>query len=582
VRLAAGRAVSAAHAPGNAPLATVAYDGAVPTLVSPVGKGGAELGKTGAGLYTDDGRTLRPQSPSLGLPAGASASISALTARGGQLWLGGALTLGGDPQVGGAGPIPFAARRDGSGWHSYCASGPAAAGVIELGAPTHSVCQGSLTATDGTVNSISVSKGGTLLSTGSGLQLVNGDSGRALALPNGSSSGSSSSITTTAGWILDGRGGLARLDGAASDPATPTPTPAVSGPASAAPATTLPLDGRSGPAVLAHPTSPGSTKGSSPLLALSASRAATATPDGRFQPYPAPGVALQQAVQTASGQAWAISSNGDLLAASGGRWSLATPGGRRLSELRGVSGALGPAPLPGPGDSSPTAGFGSLAFRGTDEGYAVGAGRLIARYDGHGWKVESRPDSSQPALTSVAAGPGGVLAVGPHGTVLQRQGDSWSAPDSIGRLTKGQDLSSAAALSDGTLLAAGPAGILSKARDGDWQAAPAAPLGTPVSRLDGYRDGAGQLHVLALVDGAGGRVLLDGDGSGWRPVGAPSGLNVTDFQFDSTAGQLALTGQQNGRDAVARVSYPPPAAPADPAAPLPAVQLGNTLTSPVA
>ncbi|TMK38765.1 MAG: lytic transglycosylase domain-containing protein [Actinobacteria bacterium] len=578
VRLAAGRATGVAHAPGNAPLAGVAYDGALPTLVSPVGRGGAELGKTGAGLYTDDGRALHPQSPSLGLPAGASVSLSALTARGGQLWLGGALTLGGDPQVGGTGPIPFAAHRGGAGWRSYCASGPTAAGVIELGPATRSVCQGTLTASQGTVSSISVSKGGVLLSTGSGLQLVDGDAGRALALPNAAAGSSPTTYTTTAGWILDGRGGLARLDGAASDGA-PAGTPAVSGPAAAAPATALPLDGRSGPAVLAQPAT-GSGKPSGSLLALTAARAATTGPDGHSQAFSAPGVALQQAVQTAAGQTWAISSTGDLLGASGGRWSLADPSGRRLGDLRGLSGALGSAPLSGPGDTSPSPGFGALAFRGPGEGYAVGAGGVIARYDGHAWKVESRADSSHPALTSVAAGPGGVVAVGQRGTLVQRDGDSWSTPGSVRKLTSDQDLTAAAALSDGTLLAAGPAGILARPAGGSWSSAPTTALGAPVSRLDGYRDGAGQLHVLALVAGAGGKVLLDGDDSGWQTVGAPAGLSVTDFHFDPAAGKLVLVGQQNGRDAVARVSYPP-AVPASPAAPPgpPAVALGQALSS---
>jgi hypothetical protein len=48
------------------------------------------------------------------------------------------------------------------------------------------------------------------------------------------------------------------------------------------------------------------------------------------------------------------------------------------------------------------------------------------------------------------------------------------------------------------------------------------------------------------VAGRGGNTLLDCDGSGWRPIALPEGLDLTDFALDGETATLWLAGTRDG------------------------------------
>jgi hypothetical protein len=253
------------------------------------------------------------------------------------------------------------------------------------------------------------------------------------------------------------------------------------------------------------------------------------------------------------GDAWAIADSGQLLGYRDGRWFLPGDAQSKLRSLLDMTRALGDGSVAASPDRPLTAGFNALAFRAPGEGYAVGGGGLIARFNGDGWTSERAPTDR--TLVGVAAGRDGAVAVGEHGTLLERRDGHWAPVAQALGLVGAADLTAVTALRDGTVVAA--AGGTTIARDhGTWRAAPIAPAGGTIQRLAAYRDRTHQLHVLAMVQGAGGAALLDGDSSGWRPVGVPAGLRLTDVHVDERARALWLGGVDGQAPVVAEVALP--------------------------
>ncbi|HVE68996.1 MAG TPA: hypothetical protein VNB64_10490, partial [Solirubrobacteraceae bacterium] len=194
------------------------------------------------------------------------------------------------------------------------------------------------------------------------------------------------------------------------------------------------------------------------------------------------------------------------------------------------------------------------SFASGDEGYAVGAGGTIERFDGDGWTRE-RANATED-LETVASGSAGAIAGGAHGTLLRRGEDSWRAAPEAPGLVGGQTFTASAALDDGTFLAAAGGAIVTAKGDGDWKAAEVAPLAQDVERLSGYRDLAGHLHVLALVNTGSDKILLDGDRHGWKPIPAPVGVRLVDAQLSGEGGRLWVIGMRGETPVAARVQPP--------------------------
>jgi hypothetical protein len=207
--------------------------------------------------------------------------------------------------------------------------------------------------------------------------------------------------------------------------------------------------------------------------------------------------------------------------------------------------AIGGEGLAPTGDNEAGFGFRALAFRSAAEGYAVGDGGQIARYDGASWRRERSGVDRD--LRGVAVAAGGVLAVGDRGTLLQRSGGRWHAA----RTAAGtRNFTAAGSASDGTLLAVGDGAVLALDRSGGWHRLPLDPLGVRVAEVSGYRGRDGALHVLALVDDEGSPALLEGGPGGWRPVHAGAATAVEDFALDRRAKRLWLAGSSDGRTVV--------------------------------
>jgi hypothetical protein len=267
---------------------------------------------------------------------------------------------------------------------------------------------------------------------------------------------------------------------------------------------------------------------------------------GRWQPAGRTGLGVRD-VAIAGPRAWAISEAGGLLGGQGGQWRVVGRRGQSVDRIARAIDALGGGALDASGKPAPAHGLRALSFRTASEGYAVGAGGAILRADAAGWHPDRSPVTSN--LNDVAAGPGGVIAVGDNGVLLERNGNRWNPSQQAWELAAGGAITAAAALPDGTLLAAAGQRLLAKPRsDGGWTDAGIPPAGRSVTKLEGYRDPAGQLHALALVDaGPGAKQLLDGDASGWRPVNVDQDVSVSDFGMDQATGVAMVAGTRGSQ-----------------------------------
>jgi hypothetical protein len=238
-----------------------------------------------------------------------------------------------------------------------------------------------------------------------------------------------------------------------------------------------------------------------------------------------------------------------LLRYQAGRWTVPLAGGLDPLVRRVLLRSLGARGLAAAGRSDAPGGLRALAFRSPAEGYAVGDRGAIARFADGAWHTERSPATER--LTGVAAGRGAVVAVGAHGLLLSRTQKGWVRPAAAAALVRDTDFSAAGAASDGTLLVAAGGSILSSTGPAKWGPAPVQPLGVPVLKLSGYRTTAGVLHVVALVEQAGLRAVLDGTRAGWRPLSLGADAAVDDFALDGATKQLWLAGRRDGKAVVA-------------------------------
>jgi hypothetical protein len=534
VRLRDDAGTAAAPTPGSPDLTSVTFDSSGTPLVTAV---------SGPELQRDDGHGLSPVPLSFGLPAGARVQLDGVASRGSQLWVFGDVS----DQAGAWGHLPFAARRVGGGWRTYCAAGPQAAAVWELGARTPSACAGDLgagTGARGPVRAVALTDRGAVAATSAGLEL-GGQDFRPVDPPASSGTGAGSTAVQQLalsprgdGWALDGAGRVARvLDGRGQAPTAPRSA------VFRLPGTS---PGRPAPVAVAL--------GGDRALALSSGAFSTLTGStprtGR-----GPGVGVRAAAVAPGGATWAIADSGQLLGYRDGRWFLpgdATARLRSLLEMTRVLGEGGVATAPG---STLSAGFNALDVRAADEGYAVGGHGVIARFDGTRWSADATPTTR--TLVGVADAPGVPVAVGSHGTLLERRGGRWAQVAQAGSLVGNADLTAVTALRDGTVVAAaGGATIVRDPGATVWRAAPIAPAGGAIQRLAGYRDAARRLHVVAMVDGAGGPALLDGDATGWRPLALPAGLEVSDVRVDERASDVWVGAAAGASPVVAQLAVP--------------------------
>jgi hypothetical protein len=509
-----------------------------------LGSGDALIAADGTGpdLLRFAGGEFGTVSAKFGLRPGSRVELAAVARRGGDLWVGGALT----DEAGAWGRLPFVARRTGDGWRTYCAVGPKAAGVRELGTATPPVCDAELaagTGARGAVRDIAAVRGGAVVATSAGIE-AGGERFRPIDLPHSPQrTGGTTSVSTLAladdrtGWALDGAGRLARVtEGRRQAPAASRPVVRLPGAVSG---------GQPAPVAVAL--------GGDRPLALSGGRLATLTGSG-WKPGSGPGIGIRDAA-TSGDAAWAIADSGHLLGYRDRRWFV--PGGwdSRLDALSAMTQVLGGGALGTASGQTLETGFNALALSSEDEGFAVGGEGAIARLDGDEWRSESTPTDR--TLTGVAVSKDGAVAVGGRGTLLERRDGRWRASASAAELVGGADFTAVAALEDGTVLAAAGGAIVAR-RPGQerWSAAPVAASGATVRQLAGYRDRRGALHALAIVDGAGGPALLDGDASGWRPVALPAGLRLTDAAVDEDGRRVLLGGVDGHRPAVAQIALP--------------------------
>ncbi|HEX2015425.1 MAG TPA: lytic transglycosylase domain-containing protein, partial [Solirubrobacteraceae bacterium] len=506
---------------GRPPLSAVAY-----------GSGGALLAGPG-GLYRDGADAVKPLPGRFGLPATASASPTSVSERSGRLWVAGGLS----EAPGAPADLPFAAVQTATGWQTFCAAGPALGGIVELGPATQSLCQHPLQfsgAARGGLTAVTATAAGAM---------VAGPAGLAVLRPTGSSGAPvdlHGPVTRLAadvrghGWALGPEGHLAQL----------SPGRGASSMVSNSAVVQLPVggSGRTGTLAVVADGARGLAVAGGQASALGA---------GQWKPAKGPGVSIRTLALTGPTEGSAITTSGQLLDYRQGRWSL-SGGGDHLSQLIAAERSLGDQPLTA-ATTQPAAGFSALGFLTSSDGYAVGARGLLAHFDGHGWQ---RQDAPLPAnLADVAVAHGGTVAVGAHGTLIEKVGSAWQASAEARSLVADQDFTAVTDAGDGTLLAsAGGALIQRTSPTAPWKQSEVPPLGTPVVKLAAYRDAGSHLHAIALVSGLGGLALLDGQSSGWRPLTLPSGLSLSDFQLNHQTRELWIAGQRDGHAVAAEAA----------------------------
>jgi hypothetical protein len=545
LRLGAGRPGVESAGAGN--LRDVAVTGGRALAV------GSGPGDTAA-LYERSGGGWNAVDPAVKAPADATLNLAAVAMRGGQVWVAGGRVDG--RTAGAAAEQPFAARLSGGRWTTYCSVPAALVAVAELGTPTtHSGCDQDLTpdpADSGAATGVAVTAAGVVIATSRGPQLLTpgGESFRPVpgvtgAVSNPAERLGSASLALTRqgeGWAFDAQGRMARV--------VPSSSGGDASVGMLGDWQNLPWTARGKPAAVAV------ASGGDRALAFGGGGAAVFN-QGRWAPAGGFGFGLRKVAWAGDGRIVGLTEGGDLLRRDGSAWEIdGTPEARglgsRLEQLAKLGQALGPEELvPGSDAGRAGAGFHDLAFAGADEGYAVGAAGAIERFDGETWKPES--SNATEDLEAVAAGPGGAIAAGAHGTLLRRTDHGWRAEPDVPRLVGGQPFTAAAALPDGSFLATAGGAIVTAKGDGAWKAADVAPLAQDVERLSGYRDLAGDLHVLVLVNTGADKVLLDGDRRGWKPVAAPADFRVIDAQLSAEGAGLWVVASRSPP-----ASSPPP------------------------
>jgi hypothetical protein len=518
--------------------------------------GGRALAVGAGALFERAGGGWNAVDPAPKSPADATLDLAAVATSGHDIWVAGGRVDG--RTAGAAAEQPFAARLSGGRWTTYCSVPAALVAVSELGAPTtHSGCDRDLTpdpADSGAATGVATTQAGVVLATSRGPQLLAPGAnsfrpvpGAAGAVPNQAERLGSPSLALTrqgGGWAFDAQGRMARVV-----PSSGGDSPVgMLGDWQA-----LPWTARGKPAAVAV------ASGGDRALAFGGGGGAVFE-HGHWEPAGGFGFGLRQVAWAGAGRLVGLTEGGDLLQRDGTTWKIdGTPEARgvgsRLEQLVKLGEALGPNQLvPGPDAGRGGAGFHALAFASATEGYAAGAAGAVERFDGERWQPEASNASED--LDAVAAGPAGAVAAGAHGTLVRRTDHGWRAVTEVPRLVAGQAFTAAAALPDGTFLAAAGGAIVTGRSDGDWKAADVAPLAQDVLRLSGYRDLAGDLHVLALVDNGGDKVLLDGDRGGWKPVAAPADFRLLDAELSAEGGRLWVVGLRGGKPTAARVQPP--------------------------
>jgi hypothetical protein len=518
---------------------------------------GADASSGSPALFERTGDGWSPVSPAVETPQDASVRLAGIAARDGDLWVAGGRIDA--KTAGAAAEQPFAARLSGGRWTTYCSVPAALAAAAELGErTTHSGCDRTLIpdpAETGGATGIAVTRSGVMIAASRGPQLLAPGSESFRPVPgapgtvsNPAERTGSASLALTgtgSGWAFDTQGRMARVVRSSESEG--------SGVGMLGDWRGLPWTARGKPAAVAV------ASGGDRVLAFGGGGAAVFN-GGRWAAARGFGFGLRTVAWAGDDRVVGITDGGDLLRREGASWEIDGTAekrglGSRLEQLVKLSQALGPEELvPGPDAGSGGDGLQALAFASADEGYAVGAGGAIERFDGDGWKRETSNASED--LAAVAAGPSGAIAAGARGTLLRRGEDGWRAVPNVPGLVGNQDFTVAAALPDGTFLAAAGGAIVTAKEDGDWRLAGVAPLALPVERLSGYRDLAGDLHVLVLVDTGVDKVLLDGDSAGWKPVGAPADVRVIDAQLSAQGGRLWVVGMRDGKPVAARLNPP--------------------------
>ena len=517
---------------------------------------GADSSSGSPVLFERAGGGWSPVEPAVKTPDDASVRLAAVTARDGDVWVAGGRVD--SKTAGAAAEQPFAARLSGGKWTSYCSVPAALVAVAELGDPTtHSGCDRALTpdpAESGAATGIAVTSAGVMIATSRGPQILAPGSESFRPVPGASNAASnpsermgSASLALSGrggGWAFDTQGRMARVVQSSSSGSSAV--------GMLGDWQSLPWTARGKPAAVAV------ASGGDRALAFGGGGAAVFD-RGKWTAAGGFGFGLREVAWAGDDEIVGLTEAGDLLRRDGAEWKVdGTPEGRgagsRLEQLVKLGQALGPEQLVPSGDGG-GAGLQALAFPSGSEGYAVGAGGVIERFDGDDWSRES--SNATEDLAAVAAGPGGAIAAGAHGTLLRRGENGWRADQEVPKLVGGQGFTAAAALPDGTFLASAGGAIVTARDDGGWKAADVPPLAAKVERISGYRDLGGDLHVLVLVDAGAGKVLLDGDRAGWQPVPVPSDFRIVDAQLSAEGGRLWVVGLRGDRPAAAR--FQPPA-----------------------
>ncbi|MFL5894906.1 MAG: lytic murein transglycosylase [Thermoleophilaceae bacterium] len=528
--LAAGAQTSAFALQGSRATPTRTPDGLRPSAIDVAGDRLLAVGRT-AGASAPALYQLSAPAHALtrlSLPAGVSARLTSVAGAGQATWVAGGLIAPGRNVTT---EVPFAARLESGQWTTFCPAAPLLRAVRELGQRSGGVCDGELPARTGTASAIAATTRGVVVATPQALALYESNNFRPLpaaAIANGARSlepgWSRLALAQDGhGWAIAAHGRMTRI--------TPVGDKALSAlrlsPAGG---------GKPGRAALA-------ATGGTALLA--SDRVVADFAGGAWTPAPAPGLGLRALALLRPGVAWGLDGgSGTLLRYSGHRWAAPPARGIAVWAERVLLRALGGRGLSAAGPSDVATGLRALAFAG-GQGYAVGDHGVIGRLDGERWRLERSPVTTR--LTGVAASSRGVVAVGSHGTLLRRDSQGrWVRVGGAAALVGGRDIGTAGRAGDGTLLAAAGGTIIAAATPAAWHRADVPALGLRVLRLAGYRAADGALHVVALVDQSGQRVVLEGSRTGWRPLSLGGAGAVDDFALDESTSRIWLAGRRAG------------------------------------
>jgi hypothetical protein len=512
LRLQGARATRERTSESSANLTGVTLDGD-----EPVAAGTGAVGRPS--IFTRDGSGSWQSSPAdLGTPSDAAIEIEDIDASGNEVWVVGSFADSAATPL----QVPFAAQRGGGGgWTTYCSPNPAQSIVQELGDETPGPCDNFLpSSTAGTsASAVAITGDHAIVAAGAVLTPLGGQPLGPAAAPEPIDDLAADSRNEGLALGLNGR--LVQFgSGAAATPQTLR-------------SADLPL-GNARPVQVA-------SAGPDDAIAFGGGRTAELSGDTWELGVPT-GLAVRDAAWYGNDMVWAVDELGSPIAENDGEW--AGPGDDRadVALRQQLAEQIGGLPLTTPGSEQPGDGLRALAFAPSGVGFAVG-GDLIGTFDRvRGWSYTT----SDSSLNDVAAGPGGAIAVGDGGTLLERDGEDWNSVGEANELSGGGDLTAAGTAQDGTLLAAGGGVVLSNA-DGEWSALDLPALGVEVRRLAAVSGDGDQTVVFALVDSGGELVLLRGADGAWSPVTMPEDVTLSDMAAVPGTSTLLLGGDRSGR-----------------------------------